>query len=241
MANPPSVLNSAPPQPNIPFLDDDGKTISRPWFYYLMSLFFRTGGTTPIIPATLQQQINSLFVEVAMEDTAETGLSLARATLMDQALSDPPPIRTTDPILAALFASEVFDPPRVGEYISSTVLVGAAVAATNNVALNVTSISLTPGDWDVSGSVADNPAVTTVPASLFGAISLVSASLGTSPGAGAYNAFVVARPAGFAMTMPVGVTRMLLTATTTVYLVAQAGFSVSTNAVYGFIGARRMQ
>jgi hypothetical protein len=70
---------------------------------------------------------------------------------------------------------------QIGQYISATVLVGAAVALTNNTPTNITSISLTPGDWDVTATVADNPAGTTVPATLFGAISTTTSSLGTSP------------------------------------------------------------
>jgi hypothetical protein len=128
---------------------------------------------------------------------------------------------------------------QIGQYISATVLVGAAVALTNNTPTNITSISLTPGDWDVTATVADNPAGTTVPATLFGAISTTNSSLGTSPASGGYAANTSARPAGFAMTMPIGTTRLALASTTTVYLVAMSAFTVSTMGAYGFIGARR--
>jgi hypothetical protein len=41
----------------------------------------------------------------------------------------------------------------VGEFISSVIASGSAVALTNNVAGNLTSISLTAGDWDVWGNI----------------------------------------------------------------------------------------
>lgn len=41
----------------------------------------------------------------------------------------------------------------VGEFISSVVLVGSAVSVTANVNFNVTSISLSAGDWDTWGNV----------------------------------------------------------------------------------------
>jgi hypothetical protein len=39
----------------------------------------------------------------------------------------------------------------VGEYISSNVAYSSAITTTSNVAANITSISLTAGDWDVFG------------------------------------------------------------------------------------------
>lgn len=127
----------------------------------------------------------------------------------------------------------------VGELISSTVLVGAAVALTTGVAANVTSISLTAGDWDVWGTVAFNPAGTTTQTALAGGISTTTVTLPTSPGSGALVSFALPFTTGAANTFPVGSTQLLLSGTTTVYLVAQAGFAVSTMSAYGFIGARR--
>lgn len=127
----------------------------------------------------------------------------------------------------------------VGEVISSTVLNAAAVALTSNVAANVTSISLTPGDWDVWGNVATKPAGTTTTAGVAGAINTVSATLPTYPNSGAVADMPYAAGAGQSCTFSVGKMRLSLAVTTTVYLVAQSTFSVSTSAAYGFIGARR--
>jgi hypothetical protein len=128
---------------------------------------------------------------------------------------------------------------QIGEYISSTVLVGAAVSLTNNTPANVTSISLSAGDWDVTATIADIPAGSTVVSTLIAAISTASATLGASPLSGGYVSDANTRPTGFAVTIPVGTRRLSLASATTVYLVAQSGFTVSTSAAYGFIGARR--
>lgn len=127
----------------------------------------------------------------------------------------------------------------VGEYISSTVLVGAAVALTTATPATVTSISLTAGDWDVSANVAFNPAAGTTITVQTGGISTTAATLPVSPGAGAYATFAASFTASASDVFPVGVTRLSLAGTTTVYLVAQASFGTSTMGAYGFIGARR--
>jgi hypothetical protein len=128
----------------------------------------------------------------------------------------------------------------IGEYISSTVLIGAEVTLTNATPANVTSISLTAGDWDVSGQVSFDPAGTTQGTVFAGGINTVSATLPTAPGAGAYFLNTdVPGTAGTANYGPVGVVRISISTTTTVYLVAQSNFTVSTMKAYGFIGARR--
>jgi predicted nucleic acid-binding protein len=50
---------------------------------------------------------------------------------------------------------------KVGEFITSNIVVGSAVALTTGTAANVTSVSLTAGDWDVCGEVDLSTAATT--------------------------------------------------------------------------------
>lgn len=130
---------------------------------------------------------------------------------------------------------------QVGEYIFSQVLSASAVPLTLAVAANVTSISLTAGDWDVWGGVTLKPAGTTVTSQFVGWINTVSATQPTLPNNGAFVNMFLPSTAGIDPTLPVGMTRLSLASTTTVYLTADALFSVSTNAVYGFIGARRVR
>lgn len=126
----------------------------------------------------------------------------------------------------------------IGEYISASVVVGSAVPLTTAVAANVTSISLTAGDWDVWGNVIYNPTGSTVITSAYGLINNVSATVPTAPNGGAFNGWV-GNITGSGMALPTGSIRYSLSATTTIYLVAYSAFSASTNGAYGFIGARR--
>ena len=66
---------------------------------------------------------------------------------------------------------------QIGEFVTSTVAIGAAVALTTGVTANVTSIPLTGGDWDVSGVVDHNIAVGTSITQINSGISLVSATV----------------------------------------------------------------
>jgi len=64
----------------------------------------------------------------------------------------------------------------VGEVVSSFVVIGSPVSLTTNVAANITSISLTAGDWDVQGNVNFAGTSATITA-LTGGISVTSATL----------------------------------------------------------------
>jgi hypothetical protein len=101
-----SIYNATLPQPNVPFLNPDG-TVSRPWWYFLIALNARTGGNTPtpVIPATLQAQINSLFVEQAMTDEGgeNPSVGLSMATILE---TDPPPANMVPALLAAWTAGD---------------------------------------------------------------------------------------------------------------------------------------
>jgi len=123
----------------------------------------------------------------------------------------------------------------IGEYRSATV--GGGVSLTNIVAANIASISLPPGDWDVSGVVQFTPAASTVMTGQFVSINTVSA---TTAGLGATTSIIGNVPAGSGSTQtPSPVVRISVLVTTTVYLVAVAAFSVSTLTAGGVIRARR--
>src|SRR5579863_4104971 len=70
----------------------------------------------------------------------------------------------------------------VGEIIRSTIPSGSAVALTTATPANVTSVALTPGDWDVWGVVDFNPAGTTSITQLISSMSLTTATLSTQAG-----------------------------------------------------------
>jgi hypothetical protein len=128
----------------------------------------------------------------------------------------------------------------VGEFVSSTVLVGGAVALAASTATNITSISLTAGDWDVSGNVAINPAGTTVLNQIVGWVSSASATLPTAPNQGGEAAW-----GGSATAIPiiigVGPMRFSLSGPATIYLSTFVIWTTNQPGGYGFIRARRVR
>ena len=120
----------------------------------------------------------------------------------------------------------------VGEYISSQIPFASATSLTTATAKNVTSISLTAGDWDVSGQVSILPSVAIQALSV--GISTTSATL---PDFSLYSN--IGGPNMTSAGLSILTQRISLSATTTVYLVAVASFASGTATACGFIGARR--
>lgn len=131
----------------------------------------------------------------------------------------------------------------VGESIASTLASGSAISLTNNIGANVTSVSLTAGDWEVSGIVYYAPAATTNVTLTNSSTSTTSATNSVTAGQFTVIPFgssgIVTTGANITGVMPPF--RISLSSTTTVYLVAFAGFTVSTLTAYGHIHARRMR
>ncbi len=130
----------------------------------------------------------------------------------------------------------------VGQFIESAVLIGSAVSLTNTTAANVTSIVLTPGDWDIGGNIAFTGDASTVCTSLIGLLNTSSAAL---LDAAFESQMSFAAGATVFATGNIGMALMgqrisVATATTTtVYLIARAGFTVSTCNAAGYVWARR--
>ena len=129
---------------------------------------------------------------------------------------------------------------KIGEFITAS---AATVAVSTGASANITSISLTAGDWDVEGEFATHPAAGTVTSAITVGTSATSATL---PAFGASNGTYTAQGnmtatanANFILGVPR--TRFSLPETTTVYLVANIAFSVSTMTVSGWIAARRVR
>lgn len=139
----------------------------------------------------------------------------------------------------------------VGEFIFSAVLVGSAVSLTSSVTANLTSISLTAGDWDVDMVVYTTVGGTTQLDEMEIAINGTSATLPTRGAAGSngvqagsnnFQNFIGnlgSGAAGANQTLTTGRTRVSLASTTTIYGVVQTFFTVSTCAIYGVMRARR--
>jgi hypothetical protein len=127
----------------------------------------------------------------------------------------------------------------VGEYVTATVAT-SAISLTSGAAANITSISLTAGDWDVNGAVGFLPAGTTVPSGVSVSISLTSATLALIGDPGR-SSIIATMATGAGQAHCCGPVRVPLATTTTVYLVATGTFTVSTMTAGGTIRARRMR
>lgn len=129
----------------------------------------------------------------------------------------------------------------VGEVISSSIAVGSAVSLTSTIAKTITSISLTAGDWDVWAVLNTNPASTTTTSVATGSISTTNNTLSTqsinTPLATISGASGATQPQVFS----IGPGQQNISATTTIYLVANVTFAVSTMSAYGYIMARRIR
>lgn len=128
----------------------------------------------------------------------------------------------------------------VGEVKSSTVTFAAPVQqSTSGTAINVTSVSLTAGDWMCWANLGTNAGATTQTQLFRGDISLTSATLESFPNGGAGINLPVALTAGQVMGMPVGRRRVNVSSTTTVYLVGNMSFTISTMFLYGHLACER--
>lgn len=126
----------------------------------------------------------------------------------------------------------------IGESISATIAVGSAVTFTTATAMNVATITLTAGDWDVEGNVNYSETSSTV-SSRTASIGTTSATLATDGSeveCGVQSTLVTEKNS---ITLPRKIIRV--SSSTPVYLVAQCTFSAGTAVCYGTISARRVR
>lgn len=138
------------------------------------------------------------------------------------------------------------DAGAVGEYLVSTIAAASGVALTSGTQFNITSLTLTAGDWDVGGTwqLAFGSGTTTGYARA--SIGTSSASISASSNSAVNTGVSLSDPAGvgtggvgFGAAMPT--TRFSVASSTTIYLVTQCNFSVSTLKAFGQLWARRMR
>ena len=125
----------------------------------------------------------------------------------------------------------------IGEFV--TAQASGVSLVTSNTPVNVTSISLTAGDWDVQGNIAFTVTAGTL-TNLFSAVSTTSATLPTFL-SGDLAQVGYTQPSLAADTLAAPVQRISIASTTTVYLVASAIWSSATATVAGRIRARRVR
>lgn len=125
----------------------------------------------------------------------------------------------------------------IGEYVESNQT--ATVNAPTSTQLgDLTSISLTAGDWDVTGNVSwtENGSTTTV---VEGGISVTTGNSATGLTYGVNRFQAEPATAAHDINIPVTSYRINVSSTTTVYLKFSATFSAGTPKAYGSIRARR--
>ena len=126
----------------------------------------------------------------------------------------------------------------VGEYISATLGAASGTSITSGVTKNITTISLTAGDWDVWGRVGVYNASAAAWVYVNGFVSTTSASISS-------DEYVAYKPDGASMAIAnfmfvVPQQRISLASTTTVYLSCGSSFVGGTGVVgFGSISARR--
>jgi hypothetical protein len=124
----------------------------------------------------------------------------------------------------------------VGEYVTASQLSSQSLTTGNG--LTLTSISLTAGDWDVTGFMQFSSAGTTTVSDFAVSLSTTTNTLDLSLDRFAqmsWNASVIPGTVG----LTTGTSRFSLSSTTTVYVVGRAIFGTSTATATGMIRARR--
>lgn len=129
----------------------------------------------------------------------------------------------------------------IGEIISSSIAIGSATSLTTATAKSITSITLTPGNWMISGNIGFIAAAGTIPTSLIASISATDNTQATSPNGGGFSQLQATLGTASTNVLPISPTEINITTTATYYLVGTAAFTVSTLTAYGSIRARRFR
>lgn len=125
----------------------------------------------------------------------------------------------------------------VGEYVESSDSTGNNAAASGSFS-DITSISLTAGDWSIHGHVIFTLNGATASADFIGAISVHSGATTTDHVSGKNMVNTNAPTSQTNSHVTIGY-RLLLAATTTVYLKGRCGYSAGTPLIHGTIWAER--
>lgn len=129
----------------------------------------------------------------------------------------------------------------VGEFVSAGVDFASPVSLTNNSVANVTSITLTAGDWDIWGNLGGTGNSSTIVNFVIGAIYTTNSAIGSANFYSIinYGPSSAVTPFNAYLNLSITPVRVSITTTTTYYLNALATFSVSTAGAFGNIYARR--
>jgi hypothetical protein len=130
-----------------------------------------------------------------------------------------------------------------GQIKSSVVPIGSATSLTTATAKTITSLSLEPGVWRLTGIVAYRPDTTTSVTRLMSAIGPTNNALPATLGVDEANNQMMGAayvPGTINIQVVTGEAIVTLTAQTTYYLIGHATFTVSTLTAFGKIQAERI-
>lgn len=137
---------------------------------------------------------------------------------------------------------------RVGEVIRASLAASSATSITTATPKTIVSITLTAGDWNLSGAVDHIPGGATTYTLFIAAISLTTNTLPAAdttanPIAGEITITEAQASAitGNDRCIPLPSYQVSLSGNTTFYLVTRADFAISTDTACGYIEARRMR
>lgn len=189
-----------------------------------------TGVVTSVGNATSLGSFTSANLATALTDETGSGANVFGTS---------PQITTPD--IVGTTAAGNANAGSVGEFVSAVLASGSAVSLATSTAKTVTSISLTAGDWDVSGQLSVTGAGTTTFTDMIGGINTTTDTLPSAAdwAVSKYPSTTVFSTGGSSVQMVVPNKRINVSSTTTVYLIANCTFGTSTCSAYGKIEARR--
>ncbi|GKS62443.1 hypothetical protein YTPLAS21_19010 [Candidatus Nitrosocosmicus sp.] len=127
----------------------------------------------------------------------------------------------------------------VGEFQEDTESVG--VACVDDTPLDICSIALSAGDWDISGNAYFNFDATATGDSITVTLNTTSATLPTIGTENNYVSFITSISSSVDPGLCVGQMRLSISGATTIYLVGQVSFAGGTVTAYGNLQARRVR
>ncbi len=184
--------------------------------------------TLPIVQSGTTKQVSVANL------TAGRSVSMADATLSTGNLT----FSTSGKGIAGTTTNDNAAAGVVGEYVNATLGAAPGTSLTSGTAKNITSISLTAGDWDVWGRVGTYNATAATWTYFYGGIGVSSATI-------TGEEYFVDKPDGASVALAnfqlvVPLQRLSLASTTTIYLVCSPGFVGGTGVIgFGSISARR--
>jgi hypothetical protein len=132
-------------------------------------------------------------------------------------------------------------PGEVGEYFTSSLDVGSAIALGSFTPVNIATITLPAGDWDVWGTVVFLPGAITTVNTIQAWLNTASAAIPGDLTQGGYLSLRAQFLTGQPQAVPAGRMRFSTSADTPIFLTASAGFGVAGMTAFGAIFARRMR